>query len=116
MRSRLVFFIAFSLALCAHAEQDTAGADWRQFRAAYPYHIQTVALSNVHPDGHRTMIVSEPPPSLTLNDIRGLSTDFSGVMTGTHGIGVDGWVKDVIIDLPPLRDTTLVADMDRLHR
>lgn len=116
MRFRLGCILAFFVVLCAHAQQGSPADDWSRFRAAYPYHIQTVALSGVHADGRRTMIVSEPPPGLTFEGIRSLSPDFADAEIGTHGIGVDGWVKDVVIDLPRLSDAALVADLDQLHR
>jgi hypothetical protein len=115
MRRRLSPLLILCLAGAAHAAQGNLAADWQQFRKAYPYHIQTVALSAVHPDGHRTMIVSEPPPNVTFDGIRRLSPDFSAAFVEQHGIGVDGWVKDIVFDLSPLSEVVLANDIDRLH-
>jgi len=112
---RLLLMVLF-LVPPAKADKSTLDADWHRFRKLYPYHIQTVALSEAYPDGHRTMIISEPPPEITLQDITGVSQDFSSVFVGKHSIGVDGWAKDVLIDLPPLSDSALSSDINRLHR
>ena len=79
--------------------------DWGEFRIAFPGCVQTLAVSAPYPDGSRTLIASEPPPQSTLEgmkalDLKLLST--SEVMT--HAIGHDGWVKDVVFNLPPGTD------------
>jgi hypothetical protein len=71
---------------------------WKQFRQTYPYHSQTLALSKAESDGSRTLIVSEPPPHLTLGNIL---SSVSGVLLNhsiqKQVIGYDGWVKDIVI-------------------
>ena len=39
---------------------------WQQFRQKFPYHIQTVAISTPTSAGKRAIIISEPPPAITL--------------------------------------------------
>ena len=89
--------------------------EWQRFRAAYPYHIQTIALSDKDVDGARTMIISEPPPTVTLDEIQAIDPALSQATTRSHRLGVDGWVKDVVIDLPPLAPGRLNAIVNRLQ-
>jgi len=89
--------------------------EWQRFRTAYPYHIQTIALSDKDASGARTMIISEPPPSVTLDQIEALDPALRNASTEQHRLGVDGWVKDVVIDLPPLAPASLNAIVNRLQ-
>ena len=114
----------FTLLLAATAfpqtpNHDTAaprpGPVWSQFRKSHPYHIQAVALSEPDPAGERTLIVSEPPPHVTLDSLRALSPLLSSPKVETQHIGFDGWVKDVTYRLPAISDRDLTALIDRLH-
>lgn len=89
--------------------------DWQHFRAAYPYHIQAIALSDKDADGARVMIISEPPPSVNLDNIQEIDPAFRQASTERQRLGVDGWVKDVVIELPPLDGVTLNAIVNRLQ-
>src|SRR5262245_1435871 len=42
---------------------------WSGFRRTFPYHIQVLALSEPASDDTRTLIASEPPPDVTLEDV-----------------------------------------------
>ena len=114
----------FTLLLAATAFPQTPNHDsaaprpgpvWSQFRKSHPYHIQAVALSEPDPAGERTLIVSEPPPHVTLDSLRALSPLLSSPKVETQHIGFDGWVKDVTYRLPALSDRDLTTLVDRLH-
>ncbi len=87
------------------------------FLQAYPLHSQMVALSDAEVDGSRTLIISEPPPHVTLGNI--LTTVGGDVLLNhnvvTHKIGFDGWVKDVVIGVKG-DDEALQAMLSRLHQ
>jgi hypothetical protein len=45
---------------------------WKAFRDQYPYHVQVVGLSAAASDGHRLLLISEPPPHVTVDGVRAL--------------------------------------------
>jgi len=97
--------ILITLLIClasAQAEQPSSDSmlDWKQFRSQHNFHIQTLAASDPHADGSRTLIISEPPPHVTLDHLRGLAPALGNVSVMTHTIGHGGWVKDVIATVP----------------
>ena len=73
---------------------------WSNFRHAYPYHTQVLALSAPSADKSRTLVISEPPPNLTTGDILfplgGLLRNHS---EKKQKIGYDGWVKDLVVEI-----------------
>jgi hypothetical protein len=76
-------------------------ADWHRFRANYPYHIQTIVLGPDAPGG-RTLIVSEPPPNVTIAMMQERwPVEFKDAVIHKHAVGVDGWVADIVTWLPP---------------
>jgi hypothetical protein len=103
--------LVFLYGLCMHAYAQ----DWEHFRAAFPYHIQTVALSEPDSQQHRTLIVSEPPPSITLQTVMAITPAFQSATVQETQMGVDGWVRDIVIDLPPLTPHQLNAIIDQLQ-
>jgi len=91
-------------------------AEWKAFRAAYPYHIQVVALSKPNPSGNRLLIISEPPPTVGSDDIGAIApTEFIIRSVAWHRMGYDGWVKDAVIELPPMTDRHLADLIDKVH-
>jgi hypothetical protein len=69
-------------------DKTTQDQDWALFRKAYPYHGQAVALSEEYPGRSRTLIVSEPPPHVTLEGLRALSPEvFSNSVVETTKVG-----------------------------
>jgi hypothetical protein len=81
------------------ASSATASASaWQMFRSAHPFHTQVVALSKAQSDGHRTLIISEPPPTVQLADVVKLSPRLASAKVKQMRIGVDGWVRDIVID------------------
>jgi hypothetical protein len=119
MRRVLIRFIFGLLAVSAImlAREDSAAVrDWRQFRAAYPYHIQAVALSGEHTDGSRTLIVSEPPPHVTLAGLRELNPTLMATPTvETQAVGYDGWVKDIVVTINGADSRQIRTLVDQLH-
>ena len=92
---------------------------WQQFRQKFPYHIQTVAISTP-----TAPLGSEPSSSASrrrrsrlrhsLRDRFG--NRISRMAVRRHGIGVDGWVKDVTGTLDSMSDielNLLVGDLNR---
>lgn len=90
---------------------------WRGFRRTFPFHSQVVALSDAATDGSRTLIVSEPPPHVTVGNI--LTTVGGELLLShqvrKHPIGYDGWVKDVAIAVKG-DDDALQSMLSRLHQ
>lgn len=83
----------------ANAAQTQQEDLWRGYRHTFPFHSQVIALSEPAADESRTLIVSEPPPHLRLEDI--LTSVGNDLLLNhqvkKHRIGYDGWVKDVVI-------------------
>jgi hypothetical protein len=90
---------------------------WRGYRQAFPFHSQVIALSEPASDGSRTLIISEPPPHVTLGDILiGIGTDLllnHRIMK--QRVGYDGWVKDVAIAIKG-NDNAVRAMLSRLNQ
>lgn len=87
------------------------------FRDAYPYHLQIIGATPQLSDNSRVVIVSEPPPNLSLSYFQNLAGSVEGsVTTFTHSVGYDGWTKDVVIALPPLPQPVFDALLTRLHQ
>jgi hypothetical protein len=87
---------------------------WNEFRAAYPYHAQGIAISDPQADGLRTMVVAEPPPSVTLEEIIAAAPAGSTAVVKPHQLGVDGWTKDVVLRIRG--DADIRAISAQLHR
>src|SRR5262249_20680398 len=81
-----------------------------------PYHLQILAVSNPDGDGRRLLVIAEPPPAVTLQDIK--SVDASALMSldvVRYRIGFDGWVQDALVELPPMPETALSELVAKLH-
>lgn len=103
--------------LAAHLPAQNAAQDWKQFRQFYPYHLQVVAISQPDAEGRRTLIVSEPPPQLTIEKFRMIDpASLQHLSSAQHGIGVNGWVRDIVVQLPPMDEAKLSELIDNLHR
>jgi hypothetical protein len=71
---------------------DPAVALWRRFRKAYAYGMQAIAVSRLDLDP-APLVISEPPPHVTLADIRRFVPD-ARVMK--QALGHDGALYDVV--------------------
>jgi hypothetical protein len=77
---------------------------WRGLRDNFPFHLQTVGLSEPNRQGERTLIIAEPPPTLPRVSFRdGLQSIFGESLLEAHlmrhPIGYDGWVEDIVATL-----------------
>src|SRR5258705_13540908 len=93
---------------------DASDADWKAFREIYRFHIQTIAISGRHPDRSRTLIISEPPPHVTLEGLAEIDPLFKNALTMKNPIGHDGWTKDLVLEVPNSSDPafqTLIAKL-----
>lgn len=94
-----------------------APADWRSFRKLHPYHIQQIAVGSPRSDGSRSVLITEPPPRVCLSDIQGLSAKLARARTVRWRMGFDGWVQDVVAQIPAtdsLALDMLLLDLNRL--
>ena len=107
--------VVLLLSVLAYSEKSPE-QDWQDFRQAYPYHLQVVAVSSPHADGSRTLIVSEPPPHITTENLSEISPNLlARLSVARHRIGVNGWVKDVVVELPPMTPKELSELLDAIH-
>src|SRR3954471_17692634 len=98
------------------SSQTPATSLWEGFRRTFPYHTQVLALSEASIDGSRTLIISEPPPSVSLDDL--LLTAQKVLRSheiNRHGIGFDGWASDLVLAIGG-SDIDLAATLSQLTR
>jgi len=106
-------------ALIARNESSETSVDslWNGYRQTFPFHSQVIALSEPATDGSRTLIISEPPPHVSLGDI--LTTIGTDLLLNHQVkkqlIGYDGWVKDVAIAIRG-NDDAIQAMLSRLNQ
>jgi hypothetical protein len=73
---------------------------WKAFRTAQPFQAQVIGLTGNPGDAERTLIVSEPPPSLGLARIQELvGPSAAGCATRTWSVMSGGWVNDLVCTL-----------------
>lgn len=71
---------------------------WAGYRQTFPFHSQVIALSAPASDGSRTLIISEPPPHVTLVEILlTIGDHLLNYKLKKHPIGYDGWAKDLVL-------------------
>jgi hypothetical protein len=111
--------LAVVLGVCvtaSFAKGDSSQELWQGFRKAHPFHLQAVGLSEPREDGSRTLIVSEPPPHATPEGLIRCSPKLpASLVVKEHRIGHDGFVRDVVVDLPRLSGPEAAELVDRLH-
>lgn len=102
---------------------DAVDALWRQFRDAFPNHLQVTALSARDNRNERVMLISEPPPWFGGSDLSDALRDYFGsslrrTYVKEHPVGVDGWVRDVLIrfESRPGDEDTIKFRLDRINR
>ncbi len=90
---------------------------WDNFRLNFPYHIQTIGVSDFEQDGSRIILISEPPNHFTE---AGVLTIFNHFNTKseikTHEIGYDGWVKDYLIVTTGGSERQMKIAIDELNK
>jgi hypothetical protein len=94
-----------------------AEASWTQFRNTFPYHIQTLAFDKKS----RTVVISEPPSHVTLANLkealqRYIPTLSPPMSVKSTGVGVDGWVKDIVLQLPPMDESETRDALDAIQQ
>jgi hypothetical protein len=93
-----------------------APAEWRAFRRAHPYHEQQIALGSPRTDGTRILVITEPPPQVCLEDIRQLSPALAQARPYRWRMGLDGWLSDVVAELPAMSSPDLDGLLVGVHR
>lgn len=103
------------VAACAGLAGDLDSAA-RAFRRSHPLHHQSVALGPPDARGCTPLLVSEPPPEVTIEGLAQIvgnsARDWKKIR---HGIGVDGWVADAVTSLPPLDESARADLVSALH-
>jgi len=90
---------------------DPMESAWSEFRKEFRYHVQTIAVWD-----HKYLIVSEPPPQVTLEGLTAISPMLANPRTFKWKMGVDGWLKDVVFELPGSLSEREQADLlDSMH-
>lgn len=108
-----LLFAGFAARLLGDAE---SAQEWEQFRKVYPFHFQTTAITAPAADGSRILIIAEPPPHVTLQGLTSLDPQhLAAAKSYKHVLGYDGWVKDVVVDVPPMKEADLRDLLDRVH-
>ncbi len=77
---------------------------WRGLREQFPFHLQTVGLSEPNAQGERILIIAEPPSTLPRSSFReALRSIFGEALREAHSmrqpIGYDGWAEDIVATL-----------------
>lgn len=110
LRVLLAISCTLSVAQEALADADHLTTVWHEYRAAFPYLNQGIAVWR----GERhqcVVIVSEPPPSVTKEQLHELVPSMS---FKKHPLGADGWLVDGVAELT-LTDAQLSALVGELH-
>src|SRR5215469_10749366 len=78
---------------------------WLEFRSKLPYNIQVIGIEQFKEDNSSNVIISEPPETLDTAKLLDLINDRRGSYEiKTNPIGLDGWVKDIVISFANLND------------
>lgn len=90
---------------------------WKAFRDTFPFHIQTLAFDKES----RLLIISEPPPHITLKSVREAIQQYNPTIDPrmdikSNSIGVDGWVKDILVQLPPMTGAQTQEAIDAIQQ
>ncbi|AXY73200.1 hypothetical protein D3H65_04075 [Paraflavitalea soli] len=90
---------------------------WQLFRSHFKYHIQLIAIKK-YDDNSVNIILSEPPNRVKQADIESIIQPFrASLEIKPWPIGVDGFVKDVVISanaLTPFQLNNLLAELHEI--
>ncbi len=114
-RALLFLLVLLGFSASAVAQQNQVDV-WKSYRQQYPYHAQLIAVSPRAADGSRVLIVSEPPPHVTLEAFRAFSPELKDAVVMKQDIGHNGWVKDIVVVLPNLTPDETQGLVTRLNR
>jgi hypothetical protein len=111
-----VLLVALAGQTTAEQNDSLAKARWNEFRKQFPHPIQTLAVSQPDETGARVLIISEPPPHVTEEQLRQHAKELAGLTVEKHAIGSGGWVKDVVVQFKgdDARVGELVSSLSRL--
>lgn len=75
---------------------------WKEFRSKFPYGYQAISQKHLASGGTLT-IISEPPSYINQGEIAEFVHSYGGQLSvNQQPFGYDGWLKDVVVELPPL--------------
>jgi hypothetical protein len=109
------------VASCRAIPETQRVAAWKQFRAIYPLHIQGIAQLKIPGSECTYLVVAEPPPGTTPQDLVEAAAPFAVEASGgevavyRHRLGQDGFVRDAVLTLLPTRTEDRYEVVDRLH-
>ena len=113
-----------SMVLCAGdgwpetspASSKTGQQWWEQFRETHPFHSQIIAVSDPDQEGERILIIAEPPPNVSQEDVHRILAPYAtSVEIKKAIIMFDGYVRDVVATLRPANADALDELMTHLH-
>jgi hypothetical protein len=84
--------LLFAPRAALESREDSAGSLWKRFRSAHPFGFQGIAISKIRRDGSCSVVVTEPPPHVSLEQLKELIPDAT-VMRQPNGH--DGALFDV---------------------
>jgi hypothetical protein len=97
---RFLFALAMLAGSLKAAQQDPDDL-WKLFRQQNPSPYQVLALSEPHDGGTRVLIISEPRLQVSFAALRAIDPELlDNAKVHTQRIGIDGWVRDVVMGLP----------------
>jgi len=73
---------------------------WKHFREVFPFHTQCFAVSEPDNKDNCILIMSEPPPHVTISKIKNAipyKNFFKNFKIYKHPIGYSGWLKDIVV-------------------
>lgn len=111
----LLFWMLCGSGMTAVCHAQTSNELWQKFREENPLHVQAVLLSERNRQGEQTLIIAEPPPSVSPEDLKKILPSPGRLRIGRTRVGADGWVSDVVVDLPKLTDATVNSLVVELH-
>ena len=90
---------------------EAKGSEWEDFRTKYPYNFQMIGTKE-YDDGSYLMIISEPPPHVTVGDFEKIFELFRRKNFGNNifieykkqPIGYDGWLRDAVVCVSGIND------------
>jgi hypothetical protein len=96
---------------CAELPKTEPKTSWETFRRTFPYHIQGVAYDQRSGD----LIISEPPPHVTFKKFQEMFPELTQLEVKETPVGCDGWVKDIVAQVPPMEEPKRRDLFDRIN-
>src|SRR5258708_5614772 len=108
--------VVLSLSIAGFGVDPSFVEQWKSFRAQHPYHVQIIGLSQPDTSQHRLLLIAEPPPHVIVSELKNIdAARLSNLEIGRTGVGVNGWLKDILVELPPMSEPDLELLIDKLH-